>query len=55
VQWFLNARVPRAFSTLALKLQRGTLPPAIPKLLVHINPETGDVVRLLVRKSRTSD
>jgi hypothetical protein len=49
VRWFLDAAVPAAHSTLRLGHHDGPLPPRAPKLLVHINPATREVVRIPVR------
>jgi hypothetical protein len=45
VSWFLGGHVPRAHSTLASSRQAGPLAGGTPMLLIHINPETGQVQR----------
>jgi hypothetical protein len=52
VKWFLAGHVPRAHSTLASSRQAGPLPGGRPMLLIHINPQTGQVERVPVGRAR---
>jgi len=50
VAWFLAGKVPKAHSTLRLAGRPGSLPPGRPRLLVRIDPATGEVSRVPVRR-----
>jgi hypothetical protein len=51
VKWFLTNHVPRAHSTLVSAQRAGPLAAGTPTLLIHVNPETGQIGRRPVGKA----